>query len=341
MKNGSVLITGGAGYIGSHIVLACQAAAYPVVVLDNLSTGYRGLLAERVPFYQGDVGDAALLSEVFTKHCVTDVIHLAGLVVVPESVAAPLKYYFGNTCKSRTLLQACVDHAVERLVFSSTAAVYGQPDAIPVTEDAPTRPASPYGTSKLMVEWMLRDTQRAHGLRHVVLRYFNVAGADHLGRAGQATAGATHLIKVACEVAVGRRSEIELFGDDYDTGDGTCVRDFIHVSDLAQAHVSALDHLRGGGESLTLNCGYGHGYSVREVLEALQRIAGRSLSIRKAPRRPGDVAALVAEVSRLRAAFRWAPAHDDLDDILHTALDWERRRADLGTRLTVAPTGSS
>lgn len=338
MKAGSVLITGGAGYIGSHVVLACQAACYPVVVLDNLSTGYRGLIPDGIPFYQGDVGDPALLSEVFERHAIMAVIHLAGMVVVPQSVALPLKYYLGNTCKSRALLQACVDHAVDRFVFSSTAAVYGQPEAIPVVEDAPTKPESPYGTSKLMVEWMLRDAQRAHGLRHVVLRYFNVAGADHLGRTGQATAGATHLIKVACEVAVGKRPEMAIFGDDYDTGDGTCVRDFIHVSDLAQAHVRALDYLARGRDSVTLNCGYGHGYSVREVVDAVQRLAGRSLTVRRAPRRPGDVAALVAEASRLRKAFGWAPAHDDLDDILQTALDWERRCPALGAQQYAAQT---
>lgn len=325
MKRGSVLITGGAGYIGSHVVLACQEASYPVVVLDDLSTGYRGLVPAGLPFYQGDVGDCSLLSEIFTRHAIIAVIHLAGVIVVPESVVVPLKYYRENTCKSRALLQACVDHGVDGIIFSSTAAVYGRPEAIPVVEDAPTRPESPYGTSKLMVEWMLRDAQRAHGLRHVVLRYFNVAGADHLGRSGQATAGATHLIKVACEVAVGKRPEMAIFGDDYDTGDGTCVRDFIHVSDLAQAHVRALDYLAEGHDSVTLNCGYGHGYSVRQVVEAVQRLSGKPLTVRRAPRRPGDVAALVAEASRLRKAFDWVPAHDDLDDILQTALAWERR----------------
>ena len=327
MKTDSVLITGGAGYIGSHIVLACRSASYPVVVLDNLSTGQRGLVPEGVPFYQGDVGDRRIVESIFTRHAITAVIHLAGLIVVPESVAAPLTYYLGNTCKSRALLQTCVDHGVSRFVFSSTAAVYGEPDAIPVTEDAPTRPANPYGTSKLMVEWMLRDAAQAHGLQYVVLRYFNVAGADRLGRTGQATAGATHLIKVACEVAVGKRPQMEIFGDDYDTGDGTCVRDFIHVSDLARAHVSALDYLSTGRDSLTLNCGYGHGYSVREVLDTIQRIAGKPLAIRHAPRRPGDVAALIAEASRLRAVFGWTPEHDSLDDILRTALDWECRSA--------------
>lgn len=329
MKCGGVLVTGGAGYIGSHVVLACRAASYPVVVLDNLSTGHRGVIPEDIPFYEGDTGDSELLSRIFAHHSIVAVIHLAGLIVVPESVAAPLRYYRGNTCKSRALLEACVGHGIDQFVFSSTAAVYGEPDFVPVSEDAPTRPANPYGASKLMVEWMLRDAARAHGLRHVILRYFNVAGADRLCRAGQATAGATHLIKVACEVAVGRRPEIEIFGDDYDTGDGTCVRDFIHVSDLAQAHVNALHHLERGRDSLTLNCGYGHGYSVREVLEAVQRIAGRSLSIRRSPRRQGDVATLIAEASRLRSVFGWAPEHDNLDDILQTALAWESRRSAL------------
>jgi UDP-glucose 4-epimerase len=341
MKDGSVLITGGAGYIGSHIVLACQAASCPVVVLDDLSTGHRGLVPEGIPFYRGDVGDARLTAEIFKRHAVTTVIHLAGLIVVPESVAAPLTYYLGNTCKSRTLLQSCVDNGVSRLVFSSTAAVYGEPDAIPVSEEAPTRPANPYGSSKLMVEWMLRDAARAHPLRYVILRYFNVAGADALGRAGQLTEGATHLIKVACEVATGKRQEMEIFGDDYDTGDGTCERDFIHVSDLARAHVDAVEYLASGRDSLTLNCGYGHGYSVREVLDAIQRIAGRRLAVRRAPRRPGDVASVIAEASRLRGVFGWRPEHDSLDDILRTALDWERRRADAGADSEIAQLRSS
>ena len=341
MKKGSVLITGGAGYIGSHIVLACQAASYPVVVIDNLSTGYRDAVSEGASFYEGDIADAKLLSKTFRNHAVTAVIHLAGMVVVPESVAAPLKYYMGNTCKSRTLLQACVDHGIHNLVFSSTAAVYGRPETTPVIEDAPTRPESPNGTSKLMVEWMLRDARRAYGLRNIILRYFNVAGADRLGRAGQSTAGATHLIKVACEVAVGKRPEMTIFGDDYDTSDGTCVRDFIHVSDLAEAHVRALQYLEGGGDCLTLNCGYGHGYSVRQVLEAVERLAGRPLSVQRAPRRPGDVAALIADTSRLRDTFGWTPTHDNLDDILQTALDWESRRTRSSGQRHAAQVGSS
>jgi UDP-glucose 4-epimerase len=243
--------------------------------------------------------------------------------VVPESVKAPLSYYLNNTCKTRSLLQACVDRGIARFVFSSTAAVYGVPDNVPVDEQAPTRPASPYGTSKLMTEWMLRDAAKAHYLRYVALRYFNVAGADPKGRTGQATPNATHLIKVACEVASGKRKQIEIYGSDYDTPDGTCIRDYIHVSDLAQAHVCALDHLRNRHESLTLNCGYGRGYSVRQVLDGIARLAGHPLAERLAPRRPGDVPLLVADASRLRTVFDWTPQYDDLDVILRTALQWE------------------
>lgn len=323
MTDGKVLITGGAGYIGSHTVLACRDAGYPVVVLDNLSKGQRRLVPEDVPFFQGDVGDPKMLAEIIARQDIAAVIHFAADVVVPESVAAPLSYYLNNTCKTRSLLQACVDHGVSQIVFSSTAAVYGQPEAMPVGEDAPTRPANPYGTSKLMSEWMLRDASLAHGLRHVILRYFNVAGADPQGRTGQATPEATHLIKVACEAACGKRGAIEVYGDDYDTPDGTCIRDFIHVSDLARAHVSALEHLGKGGDSLTLNCGYGRGYSVREVLDGLERLTGKPLPARLAARRAGDVAALVADVSRLRQVLGWVPRHDDLDFILKTALQWE------------------
>jgi UDP-glucose 4-epimerase len=326
MSQETVLITGGAGYIGSHTVLACLAAHQQVVVLDNLSTGLRSLVPQEVPFYEGDAGDPTMLAQIIERHCIGAVIHFAGDIVVPESVSAPLTYYLNNTCKTRTLLQTCVDHGVARFVFSSTAAVYGEPDRIPVTETAPTRPANPYGASKLMVEWMLRDASRAHGLRHVILRYFNVAGADPLGRSGQATLKATHLIKVACEVASGKRREIQIFGDDYDTPDGTCIRDFIHVSDLARAHVKALDYLSGHGESLTLNCGYGRGYSVREVLDGVKDVAGKPIACRMAPRRAGDVPALIADADRLRRVFDWRPQHDDLEFILRTALDWELKQ---------------
>ncbi len=319
-----MLITGGAGYIGSHTVLACHAAAQPVVVLDNLSTGRRSLVPGDVPFYEGDVGDPKMLARIFGEHRITAVIHFAGDIVVPESVAAPLTYYHNNTCKTRLLLQSCVDHGIKRFVFSSTAAVYGQPSEIPVNEDAPTRPASPYGTSKLMVEWMLRDVAVAHDLRYVALRYFNVAGSDPQGRSGQATPNATHLIKVACEAAVGKREKAQIFGDDYDTPDGTCIRDFIHVSDLAKAHVNALDYLKSHQESLTLNCGYGRGYSVREVFEAVKRISGTPLALHVEPRREGDVEVIVADATRLRRVFDWEPEYDDLDFIVRTALDWER-----------------
>ncbi|WP_299614834.1 UDP-glucose 4-epimerase GalE [Pelagibius sp.] len=323
MTDNVVLVTGGAGYIGSHAVLACRQSGHRVVVLDNLSKGRRSLVPGDIPFYQGDVGDPQLLAQIFSDHHVSAVIHFAADVVVPESVAAPLTYYFNNTCKTRLLLQACVDHGITSFVFSSTAAVYGQPRQSPVKETAPTQPANPYGTSKLMVEWMLRDTAAAHDLRYISLRYFNVAGADPQGRTGQSTPDATHLVKVACEAAAGKRSEVQIFGDDYDTPDGTCIRDFVHVSDLARAHVLALDHLQARRESLTLNCGYGRGYSVRQVLEAIKRISGTPLTIRIAPRRDGDVAALVADVSRLRGVFDWKPEHDDLDFILRTALEWE------------------
>lgn len=323
MANDAVLITGGAGYIGSHTVLACRAAGQSVVVLDDLSKGRRDLVPPDVAFHQGDVGDARLLEEIIREHGVSAVIHFAGDIVVPESVALPLTYYKNNTCKTRALLQVCIDHGVERFVFSSTAAVYGEPEAVPVVESAPTRPANPYGTSKLMVEWMLRDAAAAHGLRYVALRYFNVAGADPQGRSGQATPQATHLIKVACEAATGKRDGIDIFGDDYDTADGTCIRDYIHVSDLARAHVSALDHLAAQGECMVLNCGYGRGYSVREVIDALNRVTGQPLKVRVAPRRAGDVAKLIADPTLLRRTLEWLPEYDDLDVILRTALQWE------------------
>ena len=320
----TVLVTGGAGYIGSHVVLAVIDKGRPAVVIDDLSTGHRGLVPPGVPLIEGDIGDSRVIGDTIRGHEVGAVIHMAGSIVVPESVADPLKYYANNTCKSRGLIEACVAEGVDQFIFSSTAAVYGDPASLPITEDTPTLPVNPYGSSKLMTEWMLRDCAAAHPFRYIALRYFNVAGADPRGRSGQATPKATHLIKVACEVAAGQRDHVDIFGEDYDTPDGTCIRDYIHVTDLAEAHISALDHLDSGSESLTLNCGYGRGYSVREVLDAVQREAGAKLDIRPAGRREGDPAALVADPSRLRERLDWSPRHDDLDVIVRTALAWER-----------------
>ena len=329
MPDNTVLITGGAGYIGSHAVLAFLAAGHGVVVLDDLSSGRRAAVPGDVTFVEGDAGDSVLVSELIQRHGVGAAVHFAGSVVVPESVADPLKYYRNNTCASRNLIEACVAGGFAggagRFIFSSSAAVYGTPDTTPVAEDAPPAPINPYGASKLMTEWMLRDAAAAHGLDYVALRYFNVAGADASGRAGQSTPNATHLIKVACEAATGQRPYIEVFGEDYDTPDGTCVRDYIHVSDLAAAHVDALALPRGGAGGLVLNCGYGHGFSVREVLAAVEREAGVTLDIRSAARRAGDPPALVADASAIRERFGWRPQYDDLATIVRTALEWERK----------------
>lgn len=326
-QNEAVLVTGGAGYIGSHVILALQEAGRQIVVVDNLSTGRRAAVPVKIPFIRGDIGDQALITSVLQAHHVGAVMHFAGSIVVPESVTQPLAYYHNNTAGSLALIDACRQAAVERFVFSSTAAVYGVPEVLPVDEDAPTRPINPYGTSKLMTEWILRDAAAAHGLRSVTLRYFNVSGADPGGRAGQATRNPTHLLEVASQVATGRRPEIAIYGDDYPTPDGTCIRDYIHVSDLAAAHVAALDYLESGGESRILNCGYGRGYSVRDVLAAMEHAAGRRLNTRIAPRRPGDPAALVAKVDRIRIVLDWTPRYNDLDTIVSTALAWERRRS--------------
>lgn len=323
----AILVTGGAGYIGSHVVLALRDAGLRPVVIDDLSTGVRQAVPGDVPFVFGDFGDAPLLSRVLAEHGVGAAMHFAGSIVVPESVRDPLRYYRNNTLKSLTLIEACLAAGIDRVVFSSTAAVYGMPPRIPVAETAETRPINPYGASKLMTEWVLRDASAAHGLRCAVLRYFNVAGADPAGRVGQSTPAATHLIKSACEVAVGKRAALEIFGTDYPTTDGTCVRDYIHVSDLADAHVAALRYLEGGGASVTLNCGYGHGYSVKQVLEEVQRAAGKPLRTHVAPRRPGDPPALVAATEEIRRVLRWQPRFDDLAVIVETALAWERRLA--------------
>jgi len=320
----TILITGGAGYIGSHVTLQLRERGERVVVLDNLSSGFRAAVLD-AELVVGDVGDTALVSDLLKRQAVDAVMHFAAHTVVPESVRDPLKYYGNNTCATRSLLSACAAAGVRHFVFSSTAAVYGMPDSGVADEDTATRPINPYGSSKLMSETMLRDLCATTSMRNVILRYFNVAGSDPAGRIGQSTRDATLLIKVACEHAVGKRDQLAIFGTDYPTPDGTCVRDYIHVDDLASAHLRALDHLRDGGASLTLNCGYGHGYSVREVLEAVSRVAGRELNVVEQPRREGDPPMLIARSERLRSILGWQQRHDDLDFIVRTALSWERK----------------
>ena len=321
----TVLVTGGAGYIGSHVVLALLDTGRDVVVVDDLSTGYRRLVDDRATLVVADVADRPVVSSVIDDHGVDAVLHFAGSIVVPESVRQPLKYYSNNVSKTRVLLEVCVEHGVEHFVFSSSAAVYGEPESIPVAESAPTDPINPYGRSKLMVEWMLRDTSRAHNLDHVSLRYFNVAGADPRGRTGQATPEATHLVKVAIQTTLGMRPELEIYGSDYPTDDGTCIRDFIHVTDLADIHVRALDYLADGGNSQTLNCGYGRGFSVRRVVDAVQRVSGADFPVVETSRRPGDPATLVADPTALTDLFDWTPTHDELDEIVASALRFEKR----------------
>jgi UDP-glucose 4-epimerase len=326
MASDAILVTGGAGYIGSHVVRQLGEAGESVITLDNLSTGFR----EAVLFGDlvvGEVGDLDRVTELLEARRIRTVMHFAARTIVPESVEDPLRYYGNNTCATRNLLAACQAAGVERFVFSSTAAVYGVPASGVASEETPTQPINPYGTSKLMSEWMLRDLSAASDLRYVALRYFNVAGADPAGRIGQSTAKATLLTKVACEVAVGKRDRVRIFGTDYDTPDGTGVRDYIHVEDLATAHLDALAYLRRGGESTVLNCGYGHGYSVREVIDAVGRAHGAALPCDEAPRRAGDPPMLVADAGRIRDALGWRPAWDDLDAIASHALAWERSRA--------------
>lgn len=325
MAEDRILITGAAGYIGSHTVRVFANAGFKVVCVDDLSTGSRALVPDEVEFVEADVADMVAMGRLLTENAITAVIHLAAAIVVPESVDQPLRYYDNNTSASRNLLQACVDAGVKDFIFSSTAAVYGDPAEQPIAETAPVDPLTPYGRSKLMTEWMLDDVARATGLRYVILRYFNVAGADPGGETGQVCGDATHLIKIAAETAVGLRPRMQLFGNDYDTPDGTCVRDYIHVTDLARAHLAALDYLSGGNPNLTANCGYGHGISVRQVLDAIERVSGKPLTLEDAPRRPGDAPMLVAATDRILDAFQWSPQHDDLDFIVRTALDWERR----------------
>jgi len=324
MKPASILVTGGAGYIGSHTVLQLRARGERVVVLDDLSTGFRQAVLD-TPLIVGKVGDREQVLEVLRSHQVDTVLHFAAHTIVPESVSEPLKYYGNNTCSTRNLLQCCLESGVRNFVFSSTAAVYGIPAGSFAAEDTPTAPINPYGTSKLMSEWMLRDLAAASSLRYVALRYFNVAGSDTTGRIGQATRKATLLVKVACEAVVGKRPHVSIFGTDYPTSDGTGIRDYIHVEDLATAHLDALTYLRGGGASTVLNVGYGHGYSVREVLAGVERVSGQPLKIREEPRRPGDPPALVARADRVRSELGWKPRLDDLDAIVRSALEWERR----------------
>jgi len=320
----AILITGGAGYIGSHMVYEALERGEKVVVVDDLSTGNRGLVAEDVVFVQGNAGDQPLIRKMIARHEIDAIIHFAGSIVVPDSVAEPLAYYANNTVVARNLIEAAVQGGVRHFIFSSTAAVYGERHEL-VSETVSAEPISPYGRSKLMTEWMLEDAARAYDFRHVALRYFNVAGADPKGRTGQSGARATHLVKRGCQVALGRVPQLDIFGTDYPTPDGTGVRDYIHVSDLVAAHALALDYLRDGGVPAVMNCGYGHGASVREVIGAIERVAGHKLSVRESPRRAGDAPSLVADSRLIRATLHWAPEHNDLDEIVATAYAWERR----------------
>ena len=321
----TVLVTGGAGYIGSHMVLELLAAGEKVVVLDNLSTGRREAVPAQAELVVGNFGDETLVKELLSSRGIDAIIHFAAKIVVPESVSDPLGYYLNNTASARTLLACAVEKRVKHFIFSSTAAVYGDPEQNPVTEDETLKPVSPYGRSKLMVEWMLADTAAAFDPRYVVLRYFNVAGADPQGRTGQSFPNATHLIKVAVQAALGMREGMEMFGTDYPTPDGACVRDYIQVTDLARAHSAALKYLRSGGDSLTCNCGYKRGYSVKEVIETVKKVSGVDFPVKVSGRRPGDPAAIVADNSRAKNVLGWAPIHDNLEEIVRQALAWETK----------------
>lgn len=326
MSKKTILVTGGAGYIGSHVVQQLGRQGENVVVLDNLSTGFEAAVTHG-KLVIGDTGDGAVLDSIFAKHSIDTVMHFAAHTVVPESVSDPLKYYRNNTASSRTLLEHAHRAGVQHIVFSSTAAVYGIPPGGKAAESTRTQPINPYGTSKLMTEWMLRDLALAGGPNYVALRYFNVAGCDPDGRIGQSTPKATLLVKVACEAATGRRPQVVVYGTDYPTPDGTGLRDYIHVEDLASAHLEALNYLRDGGKSTTLNCGYGHGYSVREVLQAVERANGKPLTVVEEGRRAGDPPELVAEVRKIHKVLDWKPRFDDLDTIVRTSLEWERKIA--------------
>lgn len=326
MGNGTILVTGGAGYIGSHVVRQLGERGENVVILDNLSTGFRDAVLHGT-LVEGDTGDMALVASLLEKHQIDTVMHFAAHTIVPESVSNPLKYYRNNTANTRNLLECCQNAGVKHFVFSSTAAVYGEPADPNITEDSPTQPINPYGMSKLMSEIMLRDLAAACPMRHVILRYFNVAGCDPQGRIGQSTTKATLLTKVAVEAAVGKRSQVSIFGSDYPTPDGTGIRDYIHVEDLASAHLRALDYLRKGGDSITLNAGYGHGYSVREVLDMVGKVNGKPLTIVEEGRRAGDPAALIAIAGKIRQVLGWQPEYDNLEEIVRSALQWERKLA--------------
>jgi UDP-glucose 4-epimerase len=337
----TILVTGGAGYIGSHMVHALVDAGERVVVLDNLSTGFDWAVAPGATLVVGDTGDQALVANLLGRHGVDAIIHFAASIVVPDSIADPLGYYRNNTASSRALIECAVKGGVKQFIFSSTAAVYGNPDRVPVGEDDPLKPMSPYGWSKLMTEVMLRDAGAAHGLGHVILRYFNVAGADPALRTGQSTKGATHLIKVAVETALGRHASMRVFGTDYPTADGTCVRDYIHVSDLVRAHCAALEYLRGGGASTTLNCGYGRGFSVLDVIDTVKRVSGTDFAVEVAARRPGDPAQIIARSDQIRALLGWRPQFDDLATIARDALAWELELAGRRGRKTMPSVASA
>ncbi len=328
-KSHNVLVTGGAGYIGSHAVLALKDAGHHPVVIDNLTTGFRWALPDDVPFHEGDIADETLVPKIIAEHQIEAIMHFAGSIIVPESVENPLKYYRNNTANSRSVIESAITGGVKHFIFSSTAATYGIPEVSPVHEDAPTLPINPYGLSKLMTEYMLRDVAAAHDFNYCTLRYFNVAGADPQGRTGQSTAGATHLIKVAVETALGKRSHVSVFGTDFDTADGTGVRDYIHVSDLATAHVIALENLFTDPTlSHTLNCGYGHGYSVLQVLDAVDRVTNSQIERQFEGRRAGDPDTLISDNREIKARFGWQPKHDNLDVIVSHALQWERKLGD-------------